>query len=396
MSRVMHIKRKLAGGMFDSYLDKVLSVDPSSLIGCWLQNEGSGAVSFDSSGLGHNGAYTAVNLGQPGVPGMGMSSAGYDGLTSFNNIRSAGLANDNLLSNPGFETAGATWANWTDTVGDGAIANEVVIVHEGVDAAKLTSGATSNTKTAQAVVVIPGQRRRVRFWTQGDAVNAGRYGIYDVTNGADIIPIATTGVAAAAWGMVAVEYTVPAGCVSARTDLWCPPVNAGISYFDACEDRRMDGFQPDQGTVIVNAQVSGVGVWTDGTPRNLFYFGVAGAQNRIYIARTANNNQVAFSYEAGNIQESQATGGLANIDFASYGITWDISAGATGEVMYYIDGVATGATDVALGTWVGNLAAASAVIGALSTVPTQVWSGSIGPVALWNKALTPAQMAYLG
>ena len=124
MSRVMHIKRKLAGGMFDSYLDKVLSVDPSSLVGLWLQNEGSGAVSFDSSGLGHNGAYTAVNLGQPGVPGMGMSSAGYDGLTSFNNIYSAALANDNLLLNPGFETAGGggadIWANWSETAGDGA------------------------------------------------------------------------------------------------------------------------------------------------------------------------------------------------------------------------------------------------------------------------------------
>ena len=55
------------------------------------QNELSGGVSIDYSGLGHNGAYTAVTLGQAGVPGMGMSSAGYDGATSFNNVHSAGL-----------------------------------------------------------------------------------------------------------------------------------------------------------------------------------------------------------------------------------------------------------------------------------------------------------------
>lgn len=82
---------------FAGYIYKVLTADedsgydPSSLIGFWTQNELSGGVSIDYSGLGHHGAYTAVNLGQAGVPGMGMSSAGYVTGASFNNIYSASL-----------------------------------------------------------------------------------------------------------------------------------------------------------------------------------------------------------------------------------------------------------------------------------------------------------------
>ena len=91
---------------FAGYIYKVLTADeasgydPSSLIGFWPQNELSGGVSIDHSGLGHDGAYTGVTLGQPGVPGMGMTSPFYDGANDFNNIYSAGLANDNALSNP--------------------------------------------------------------------------------------------------------------------------------------------------------------------------------------------------------------------------------------------------------------------------------------------------------
>ena len=56
-----------------------------------------------------------------------------------------------LLSNPGFETAGGggadVWGSWTESAGDGALANEVAIVNSGSDAAKVTAGATTNTLT---------------------------------------------------------------------------------------------------------------------------------------------------------------------------------------------------------------------------------------------------------
>src|SRR3990172_7900670 len=47
------------------------------------------------------------------------------------------------ILNPGFEVAGAggadIWANWVETAGDGALANETTEVHSGVDAAKMTA-----------------------------------------------------------------------------------------------------------------------------------------------------------------------------------------------------------------------------------------------------------------
>ena len=118
------------------------------------------------------------------------------------------------------------------------------------------------------------------------------------------------------------------------------------------------------------------------------------ANNLIYIRRDGANNQIRMSYEAGGVLLTDATAPLANLDFATYGMTWDISAGVTGEVHYYIDGVTVGG-DVALGTWVGDLSNAAVVIGAASTVPASVWSGNEGPVLLYNTVKTPAEIAYL-
>lgn len=82
------------------YIKKVLTpkpsigYDPSSLIGFWPQNEHFGAISYDLSGQGNDGAYIGPTLGQPGVPGMGITSPFYDGTNDFNNIWSAGFATD--------------------------------------------------------------------------------------------------------------------------------------------------------------------------------------------------------------------------------------------------------------------------------------------------------------
>ena len=109
---------------FAGYIHKVLTpdaasgYDPSSLIGFWTQNELAGVVSIDYSGFDHHGAYTALTLGQPGVPGMGMTSPLYNGATSFNNVYSASLA---AAFNPAAGTILIPWkvlnaAVWTDGV----------------------------------------------------------------------------------------------------------------------------------------------------------------------------------------------------------------------------------------------------------------------------------------
>jgi hypothetical protein len=141
-----------------------------------------------------------------------------------------------IFSNTSFETAGGggadIWANWTESVGDGALANETTIVHSGVDAAKFTAGATVNTQIYQTGTVTPNSNYRLTMWTYGDGTNAGRYYIYDVTNAAEIVGTTSTGVTAAAWTEVIVHFTAPAACVQIRVTLLCPNVNGGIAYFD--------------------------------------------------------------------------------------------------------------------------------------------------------------------
>src|SRR3990170_8781110 len=64
------------------------------------------------------------------------------------------------LANGGFETAGAggadVWGSWTETAGDGALANETTLVHGGSDAAKITAGANAQTKKGQNLAPFAG------------------------------------------------------------------------------------------------------------------------------------------------------------------------------------------------------------------------------------------------
>jgi hypothetical protein len=141
-----------------------------------------------------------------------------------------------LAVNGGFEAAGTggadIWNTWAETAGDGALANETVIVHAGSDAAKITAGATANTKIAQTIAVTAVKPYILNVWARGDGTNSGRYLIYDVTNAANIVAATSLGVTAATWTCVPVSFTTPTSCVSVRIDLMCPAANGGIAYID--------------------------------------------------------------------------------------------------------------------------------------------------------------------
>jgi len=140
-----------------------------------------------------------------------------------------------LVANPGFETPGVGdpdfWDDWLETAGDGALAHTAV-VHAGADACEATAGATANTLVEQSVGVQANRRYKLSFWTRGDAVNAGRYRLYDDDGFADIIALVSTGVTGAVYTEVAVYFVAPAGCMNARIYLHCPVANGGIAYFD--------------------------------------------------------------------------------------------------------------------------------------------------------------------
>lgn len=160
--------------------------------------------------------------------------------TIFGHIPSVRLTGANLIANPGFEIAGGggadIWANWTETVGDGALANETSLVHKGNDAAKMTAGATKNTKLDTALItLIPGKKYTLLFWTRGDGTNDGRYQLWDNTNASYIFGILSTGITGTTYTAVIKDFTAPVGCVQATLAFRCSSVDGGIAYFDACE-----------------------------------------------------------------------------------------------------------------------------------------------------------------
>ncbi len=149
-----------------------------------------------------------------------------------------------------------------------------------------------------------------------------------------------------------------------------------------------------EGTVMVWAKANDVGVWTDGADRYLLNLYVDSA-NQIYLRKTSVNNQLYWHYEAGNIVENQGIAGVTTIDWFYMGITWSKSTGASGEVRYYYNGVQPHAVEDTLGVWVGNLSAARTIIGARDTTPSYLWHGWLAHCAIWDRPLTPAQIADL-
>lgn len=139
-----------------------------------------------------------------------------------------------LLSNVGFETAGGggadIWGTWNEGAGDGALADETVLVHGGSHAAKITAGASANTFVRQQITVTPGKLYKLTFWTRGDGTNAGRYGVRDSSTSIWLISVRSTNVSGAVYTQ-AIAYFVP---IDISVWIWgyCPSANGGIAYFD--------------------------------------------------------------------------------------------------------------------------------------------------------------------
>ena len=149
-----------------------------------------------------------------------------------------------VLSNTGFETAGAgganIWANWIEAVGDGSgtIADETTLTHAGSHAAKLTSSGVNwfSPQVNYSPTVTPSQNYQISFWTRGDGTHAGKYSILDATHTAYLNASSsglTTGVTGTTYTQVTTTVAIPAGCTSIT--IFLVPDNAGagnVAYFD--------------------------------------------------------------------------------------------------------------------------------------------------------------------
>lgn len=111
-------------------------------IAYWPLWERSGTTAFDYSGNGRNGAYTGVDLGQPGI-GDGRTAPLFDGVNDSVNIYSASLAGAASMT----ELSMGCWVKVPSSVWSGA-ANSFVL-HIGADSAsnyaRIFAPTTANT-----------------------------------------------------------------------------------------------------------------------------------------------------------------------------------------------------------------------------------------------------------
>lgn len=166
-------------------------------------------------------------------------------------------------------------------------------------------------------------------------------------------------------------------------------VNDYVNWYSA---GLAGAFNGAAGTTAQWVKVTNAGIWADATQRTIVVLQV-NTQNRVELVKTTTANQLRFRYTAGNVSKSIQDISLgATTNWFHLVCSWDAAADA---VKGYINGVQVGGTQTALGVWAGTLASTAVVIGAASLTPTVVWSGYLAHLALWNVALSGAQIAQL-
>jgi len=390
------MKKRYASAIIStkSYSQRLHQAFGGSLVGHWSLNDLSGSQALDYSGNGLNGVYNGPTLnGYIGIDGKPAPSL--DGVNDF-----IALPLENLVTNAGFETAGAggadVWAGWSETAGDGAIADEGVIVHGGSHAAKLTAGATANTliDANYGLTYCPsGITVTLTFWARGDGTNAGRYAVARSDWGVWLISPTSTGVTGAAYAQVSNTFTVPAGFPGFVLRFMCPSANGGIAYFDDVSITIPNGtlFDGDTGTWSAWAKVTNVGVWTDATSRYICRVKSINNNNYHTIARNgAGNNTIIFQSAGGGVVYQPSQAGLTTTDWFHVALTW----GGSNAIAYY-NGVALDAGG-AIAAWDDVINPVQSVIGHDHYVSaSNPWSGGIQHVALGNTKLSAAAIARL-
>jgi len=164
--------------------------------------------------------------------------------------------------------------------------------------------------------------------------------------------------------------------------------DGAVSFVNIYSAELNSIFNPNAGTLIAFARVSGAGVWADGQARKLITIR-ADNNNRIDIFKASANEQLDARYRAGGTQEQITHTGVPSVDYMMLTATWE----KPGNFIYYFNGVVEGTPQAIAGTWARNLSSTDNVIGAASTVPIEVWDGDISRPMLATRALSAIEIA---
>jgi len=163
--------------------------------------------------------------------------------------------------------------------------------------------------------------------------------------------------------------------------------NGTTAFCNLYSASLIQAFNAAEGSIIFWAQVSAVGVWSDGAVRRFITLQVD-ANNRVYIEKVAGANTFGFNYVAGGTAKSRNRATSTTAWFHAC-LTWSKSAD---QVIAYFNGVQEGATLTGLGTWVGAIVSTNANLAANATTPTSLWSGNLAHAAIFPRPLPAAEV----
>lgn len=152
-------------------------------------------------------------------------------------------------------------------------------------------------------------------------------------------------------------------------------------------------FNRNELTFAAWAKPYDAGVWTDGVTRHVIWLATNSTQEVIQVRKNTTNNQFLLQYILGGTAKSVTLSSQSWTTWTHLAVTNSKSGDA---MMAYINGAQVGTTQTSLGTSSGNnIITTQATIGASSTTPGSVWSGWLAHAALWNRALSAAEVARL-
>ncbi|MBI9087510.1 MAG: hypothetical protein JEZ11_28230 [Desulfobacterales bacterium] len=166
-------------------------------------------------------------------------------LDASNTVVEKSLSATNLITNGGFETAGAggadVFAGWIEDIDGGSISDETGIVHYGSHSCKLTSVGTY-TRINKEVTVSPLEYYVLSAYIYDDGSHPGRIQIYDITNSALVASYESMNIVGTTYTRFNYVFQAPAGCAAIRAGYTCPDTSTASVYIDDVELRQvLDG-----------------------------------------------------------------------------------------------------------------------------------------------------------
>lgn len=179
------------------------------------------------------------------------------------------------------------------------------------------------------------------------------------------------------------------GIGDGRTSGWYDSVTAYTNIYSAALNTAFNGVT---GSMMIWARTNDAGIWTDGTIRVAMQL-FADADNFVRLDRSATNNRLDWIYRAGGVTSQRVSDVGPVTDWMCMAITWNAPAD---EVYAYYNGEQVPVAVVGLGVWGAvPLSATRTLCGSNSTGPSNEWHGWLDHAVVWDRVLTPTEIAEL-